>query len=79
MLSGGDKLAKGTVFRWSTFGLPLESNVNEFAPYSRVGWYGYAPDSEPTFYHTWYLVPQDGGCLAVTDEVGKGKDPARAD
>jgi uncharacterized protein YndB with AHSA1/START domain len=76
MLSGGDKLAQGAVFRWSTFGLPLESKVNEFAPYSRVGWYGYAPGSEPTFYHTWYLVPQDGGCLAVTDEVGKGKDAA---
>ena len=49
MLSGGDKLAQGAVFRWSTFGLPLESKVNEFAPYSRVGWYGYAPGSEPTF------------------------------
>jgi hypothetical protein len=64
------------VFRWTTFGLPLESRVNEFVPYSRIGWYGYAPGTPPSFYHTWYLKPDGEGCLAVTDEVGKGKDAA---
>ena len=75
-IDGGNVLQYGTVFHWSTFGLPLESRVNEFVPYSRIGWYGYAPGAAPSFYHTWYLKPQGGMCLVVTDEVGKGKDAA---
>lgn len=72
----GTALAQGTVFRWTTFGLPLESKVNEFVPYARIGWYGYAPGSAPSFYHTWFLTPQGSGCRVVTDEVGMGKDAA---
>jgi uncharacterized protein YndB with AHSA1/START domain len=74
---GGEKLLQsGTIFRWTTFGLSIESRVNEFVPYSRIGWYGYAPGAKPSFYHTWYLVPQGDACLAITDEVGKGQDAA---
>jgi hypothetical protein len=69
-------LKGGTVFHWSTFGLPLESKVNEFVPYACIGWYGCAPGTAPTFYHTWYLKPQGDTCLVVTDEVGKSKDAA---
>jgi hypothetical protein len=69
-------LKDGTVFGWTTFGLPLESKVNEFVPYTRIGWYGYAPGTEPSFYHTWYLKLQGDACLVVTDEVGRGKDAA---
>ena len=75
-IDGGNVLKDGTVFHWSTFGLPLESRVNEFVPYSRIGWHGYAPGAAPSFYHTWYLKPQGDVCLVVTDEVGKGKDAA---
>ena len=75
-IDGGDVLKDGTVFHWSTFGLPLESRVNEFVPYTRIGWYGYAPGTAPSFYHTWYLKPQGHACLVVTDEVGRGKDAA---
>ena len=75
-IDGGDLLKGGAVFHWSTFGLPLESKVNEFVPYTRIGWYGYAPGTAPSFYHTWYLKPQGDACLVVTDEVGKGKDAA---
>jgi hypothetical protein len=46
--NGGSVLTDGTVFRWTTFGLPLESKINEFIPFSRIGWYGYAPGREPT-------------------------------
>jgi hypothetical protein len=71
----GDNVLKDrTVFRWTTFGLPIESKVNEFTPYTRIGWYGYAPGTAPSFYHTWYLKTRDNACLVVTDEVGKGKD-----
>jgi uncharacterized protein YndB with AHSA1/START domain len=69
-------LRDGTVFRWTTFGLPLESKIREFVPFSRIGWYGCAPGSGPTFYHTWYLSRRGNGCLVVTDEVGNGRDAA---
>jgi hypothetical protein len=55
-------------------GCRLRAGINEFVPYSRIGWYGYAPGTAPAFYHTWYLQPRGDGCLAVTDEVGKGSD-----
>jgi Polyketide cyclase / dehydrase and lipid transport len=32
IMGGGDELSAGSVFRWTTFGLPLESRVNEFTP-----------------------------------------------
>jgi Polyketide cyclase / dehydrase and lipid transport len=74
IVDGSPTLAAGSLFRWTTFGLPLESKINEFVPYTRIGWFGYAPGTSPTFYHTWYLQAGGGGCLVVTDEVGKGKD-----
>ena len=31
-----------------TFGLPLASRINErFVPFSRIGWFGYAPGTAP--------------------------------
>jgi hypothetical protein len=73
-ITGDTALKDGTMFRWITFGLPIESKVNEFTPYTRIGWYGYAPGAAPSFYHTWYLKTQGDACIVVTDEVGKGKD-----
>jgi hypothetical protein len=69
-IDDGDVLRSGNVFHWSTFGLPLESKVNEFVPYTRIGWYGYAPGTAPSFYHTWYLKQQgeDAAHLRETDE-----------
>jgi hypothetical protein len=32
IIGGGDELNAGGVFRWTTFGLPLESRINEFTP-----------------------------------------------
>jgi hypothetical protein len=73
-ITGDTVLKDGTMFRWTTFGLPIESKVNEFTPYTRIGWYGYAPGTAPSFYHTWYLKTRGDARLVVTDEVGKGKD-----
>jgi hypothetical protein len=75
-ITGDNVLKDGTVFRWTTFGLPIESKVNEFTPYTRIGWYGYAPGTARSFYHTWYLRPRGDACMVVTDEAGKGKDAA---
>jgi uncharacterized protein YndB with AHSA1/START domain len=69
-------LKPGAVFRWTTFGLSIESRVDEFVPESRLGWYGQAPGSAPAFHHTWLLVPREGGCRVVTEEVGIGRDAA---
>jgi Polyketide cyclase / dehydrase and lipid transport len=74
-ITGDNVLKDGAVFRWTTFGLPIESKVNEFTP-TRIGWYGYAPGTAPSFYHTWYLKTRGDACLVVTDEAGKGKDAA---
>jgi uncharacterized protein YndB with AHSA1/START domain len=75
-VSRGPVLQNGSVFRWTTFDLPLESRINEFVPYSRIGWFGYAPGAVPSFYHTWYLMQQNSGCLVVTEEAGRGVDAA---
>jgi len=77
MLDTGETvLRQGSVFRWKTFGQPLESRVNEFVPYSRIGWFGGAPGAAPAFYHTFFLTPDGDGCRAVTEELGNG--PAAA-
>jgi uncharacterized protein YndB with AHSA1/START domain len=74
---GGTTLKEGTIFHWTTFGLQLESRVNEFVPDTRIGWFGYAPGTAPTFYHTWYLTPiDDTTCNVIMEEVGNG--PAAA-
>jgi len=47
------------------------------ALYTRIGWYGYAPGTAPSFYHTW--VSQAAGrppALSSPMEVGKGNDAA---
>jgi hypothetical protein len=70
---GGSVLKDNSIFRWTTFRLPLESRINEFMPFNRIGWFGYTPGEAPSFYHTWYLTPDGDGCRVVTDEVGKGE------
>jgi len=34
------KLHQDTQFSWDTFGVHIESQVHEFAPESRIGWFG---------------------------------------
>ena len=76
-IQGGDTVLRdGTVFRWTTFGLSIESKVHEYEPNRRLGWYGYAPGTQPSFYHSWYLEPQGTRCRVVMDEAGIGKDAA---
>ncbi|MCQ8241647.1 SRPBCC family protein [Rhizosaccharibacter radicis] len=72
MLGGASTLGSHTRFRWTTFGLDIESEVHGFEPGRRIGWYGYVPGQPPAFYHTWLLKPVDGGCMTVMEEVGRG-------
>lgn len=75
-VGAGTKLEQGAVFRWKTFGLPIESTVHEHVPASRLGWHGAAQGMSPAFFHTFLLRQEDGGCRVVTEEVGKGPDAA---
>lgn len=69
----GGELRAGAVFRWETFGQSWDTKVHEFEPSSRLGWFGYAPDSQqPVAYHAWLLKPKGDACRVATDEVGKG-------
>jgi uncharacterized protein YndB with AHSA1/START domain len=74
--NGDPVLRDATVFRWNTFGLAIESKVQEYVPNQRLGWFGYAPGTPPSFYHSWYLEPKGAMCRVVMDEAGVGKDAA---
>lgn len=73
-IQGGDRLLQnGTVFRWTIFGLAIESTVHEYVLNQRLGWYGYAPGTNPSFYHSWYLEPKGTMCHVMMDEAGVGQ------
>ncbi|WP_170937122.1 MULTISPECIES: SRPBCC family protein [Rhodomicrobium] len=63
-------LASGSRFRWSTFGIDVESRVHEFVPESRIGWHG--DGGGLNSYHVWLLMDKGPGCHVVTQMVGKG-------
>jgi hypothetical protein len=64
------KLHAGTRFSWNTFGVHIESQVHEFVPNSRVGWFGDGTGMHA--YHTFLLLEKNEGCHIVTEEVVKG-------
>jgi hypothetical protein len=65
-------LGEGAVILWTNFGLPMESPIIEFNPYSRVSWIGYRPGYTPEWYQTWDLVSIGSGCHVAMGEVGRG-------
>jgi len=74
VLSGGPILQQGTHWQWKTFDTLFESDAYESEPYSRLGWYGYLPGTEPAFCHTWYLAARGESCLVITEESAKGPE-----
>ena len=72
LLGGARVLGPNVRWRWTTFGLSIESHVHEFVPGRRLGWFGGAPGKAPAFYHSWLLNPDGDGCRVVMDEVGIG-------
>jgi uncharacterized protein YndB with AHSA1/START domain len=72
LLDGADRLGPEVRWRWKTFGLALESRVNEYVAQSRLAWYGYSPGFEPVFYQAWLLQPEGAGCVVVTEDAGFG-------
>lgn len=67
---GGQVLFDGARFRWRTFGVRLESTVEEFAPPARIAWTARAPGV--LAYHAWLIVPTAEGCRVITEETQQG-------
>lgn len=63
-------LAEGSRFRWKTFGVTIESAVEEFEPPARVAWRAWSPGID--VYHAWWIRPSGEGCVVVTEETQHG-------
>ena len=63
-------LAASARFRWTTFGLVIDSTVMEFVAGERVAWNarGIGIDA----YHAWRVRPIAGGCHVLTEETQHG-------
>ena len=63
-------LSPGARFRWTTFGVRLESTVLEFVPFERIAWdaRGIGVDA----YHAWVLSSIPGGTHVLTEETQHG-------
>lgn len=63
-------LAAGARFAWKTFGVALESRVEEFVPPERIAWSALGPGVD--VYHAWLIEPRPGGCRVLTEETQYG-------
>ncbi|MGO9274465.1 MAG: SRPBCC domain-containing protein [Terriglobia bacterium] len=66
----GPELAPGTRFRWRTFGVNIESVVEEFVPYERIAWS--ARGLGVRAYHAWLIQKTADGCHVLTEETQYG-------
>jgi hypothetical protein len=72
----GPDLALGTVFRWKTFGVRVETRVEVCEPCTALAWRG--DQRIGRGFHTWLLAPTPTGCVVVTEEVQRGIVPSAA-
>ena len=71
LLRGGyPDLALGSRFHWWTFGVPITSEVREFAPPQRLAWD--AVGTGVRAYHAWLITPTPRGCHVLTEETQHG-------
>ena len=63
-------LALGTRFTWKTFGVGIDSRVQEFVPFERIAWNGKGIGVD--VYHAWLIVKTSGGCKVITEESQHG-------
>jgi uncharacterized protein YndB with AHSA1/START domain len=67
---GGCDLHEDARFRWRTFGVGLETRVQEWVPDERIAWL--ATSIGVRAYHAWLIVPTTSGCRVVTEETQHG-------
>jgi hypothetical protein len=68
-------LEVGTIFRWQTYGLSIESTIREIDAPRRIVWFGLAQGI--TAIHAWTMRPSEDRVLVHTEESWDG-DPVRA-
>jgi len=68
----GDRLelGPGVRFTWSQMGQSLESEVGDFEPPHRLGWF--AHNRLLRAYHVWDLRSDGDACYVTTDEAQRG-------
>lgn len=67
---GGANLFAGARFAWTTFGVRLQSVVEEFTPMERIAWRAEAFGVRA--WHAWLITPTEGGCHVLTEETQHG-------
>jgi hypothetical protein len=67
---GGPDLKLGSKFRWKTFGVALNSVVEEFVPFERVAWSARSMGIDA--YHAWLIERLQSGCRVITAETQNG-------
>ena len=68
-------LEVGTVFHWETFGLSIESTIEEIEPLRRIVWSG--PAQGIMAIHVWMMTPSENWVIVHTEESWDG-EPVRA-
>lgn len=70
LLDGSSTLHEGSEFKWRTFGVALETKVEEFITNERIAWraQGLGVDA----YHAWVITPTPDGCHVLTEETQHG-------
>jgi len=63
-------LRAGVSFRWTTFGVRLDSKVEEFVPGERLAWTARATGIDA--YHAWLIEKRVSGCYVLTEETQNG-------
>jgi hypothetical protein len=67
---GGHELRPGSSFRWTTFGVRLDSKVGEFVLGERIAWTARATGIDA--YHAWLIERRTSGCHVLTEENQNG-------
>jgi hypothetical protein len=67
---GGQDLGLGLKFRWKAFGVGLDSIVEEFVPFERLGWTARSVGIDA--YHAWLIERLPTGCRVTSEETQKG-------
>jgi hypothetical protein len=66
----GPDLGPGSRFRWTTFGVRLDSKVEEFVAGERLAWSARATGVDA--YHAWLIENRGAGCYVLTEETQNG-------
>lgn len=65
-----DDLKAGSRFLWTTFSVPITSEVIEYQPTERIAWSAKGVGLDA--YHAWLLIPEGDGCRVLTEEAQHG-------